>query len=284
VASQHLLAMCEAEGVVLRARRGRGPEVPFSRNDFTLHEKHGKLCLIGACLDGFLLTMRSMEYLSATVTFDPLTALSRADVKTSEDGTRGVMFVKRYKGDKTHEWPAKEFSHAVGGALCALAVRLAYEKLNPVPEGADPAAVPYWQLPSGTPVTRARLQSFLQAHMRLQGAPEKRCTSPTLCGREEPLRFWRLVCRYHRSSLMARHDPALRFVNEAAVGLCFHATRWHVVTGCGVGREEVLEGIHYETWLRLVWGGQFRPVLLPPTCAKRMSWAGITLRHGTSCT
>ena len=47
-------------------------------------------------------------------------------------------------------------------------------------------------------------------------------------------------------------DPALRFVNEAAVGLCFHATRlvqltrWHVVTRCGVGREEVLDGIHYE--------------------------------------
>ena len=33
VAPQHLLAMCEAEGVVLRARHGRGPEVSFKRND-----------------------------------------------------------------------------------------------------------------------------------------------------------------------------------------------------------------------------------------------------------
>jgi hypothetical protein len=86
VAPQHLLAICEAEGVVLRARRGRGPEVSFSRNDLTQHEKHGKLCLIGACLDGFLLTMRSMEYLSATTTFDPLTALSRADVPRTDLG------------------------------------------------------------------------------------------------------------------------------------------------------------------------------------------------------
>jgi hypothetical protein len=79
----------------------------------------------------------------------------------------------------------------------------------------------------------------------------------------------------HGEMGLSGHDPALRFVNEAAVGLCFHATRWHVVTRCGVRREEVLEGIHYETWLGLVWGLKFRPVLLPPTYAKRMPWAGI---------
>jgi hypothetical protein len=106
--------------------------------------------------------------------------LSRADVRISEDGTRGVMFIKRYKGDKTHEWPAKEFSQAVGGSLCALAVRLAYERLNPVPVGADPASIPHWQLPSGQPVTRSKLQSFLQSHMKRQGAPDKLYKSHSL--------------------------------------------------------------------------------------------------------
>jgi hypothetical protein len=140
------------------------------------------------------------------------------------------MFVKRYKGDKTHEWPAKEFSHAVGGTLCALAVRLAYEKLNPVLEGADPASVPYWQLPSGTPVTRAKLQSFLQTHMKQQGAPEKlykphslrKGGATALLAAGVPLPQIQLMARWVSPN---EHDSALRFVNEGAVGLCFHATR-----------------------------------------------------------
>jgi hypothetical protein len=67
VAPQHLLAVFAKEGVTLTARKGQGPLVTFAQ-DFAPHEKHGKLCLLGACLDGFLLTMRSMEFLSATKT------------------------------------------------------------------------------------------------------------------------------------------------------------------------------------------------------------------------
>jgi hypothetical protein len=179
VAPQHLLAMCAKEGVALTARRGQGPLVTFAQ-DFAPHEKHDKLCLLGACSDGFLLAMRRMEFLSTTTKFDPLTALSRADVMISADGSRGVMHVKRYKGDKRHNWPAKVFSPAIGGVLCALAIRLEYGRLNPVPAGSDPAAIPYWQLPSGTPLTRARLQTFLQMHMKAQGAPEKYYKSHSL--------------------------------------------------------------------------------------------------------
>jgi hypothetical protein len=61
---------------------------------------------------------------------------------------------------------------------------------------------------------------------------------------------------------LSEHDAAVRFVNGGAAGRCFHTTRWHVVTRCGVGREEVLEGTHYEAWLRLVGGRRFRPVFL----------------------
>jgi hypothetical protein len=72
------------------------------------------------------------------------------------------------------------FSPAIGGVLCALAIRLEYERVNPVPTGSDPATIPYWQLPSGTPVARARLQTFLQMHMKAQGAPEKLYKSHSL--------------------------------------------------------------------------------------------------------
>ena len=168
-------------------------------------------------------------------------------------------------GDETHEWPAKEFSHAVGGTLCALAVRLTYAGYSSKAAVFSPS--PY----APAKCTGEAVQVSLSAEGRSHRASGGRCafaTDPT-----------------HGEMGLSDHDPALRFVNEAAVGLCFHATRWHVVTGCGVGSEEVLlEGMHYETWLGLVWGRQFRPVLLPSTCANRMSWAGITLRHDTSCT
>jgi hypothetical protein len=139
-----MLNMCEAEGVVLTARPGQGPLVTFAQ-DFSPAEQQTKVCYIRACFDGFLLTMRSMEYLSKTKTFDKLEVLSRADVVISPGGTRGSMFIKRYRGDKKQQWPAKQFSPALGGKLCALALRLVYEELNPVPWGVGigRAAVPY---------------------------------------------------------------------------------------------------------------------------------------------
>jgi hypothetical protein len=83
----------------------------------------------------------------------------------SNDGTTGVMFIKRYKGDKKQQWPAKQFSPAVGGKLCALALRLVYERLNPVPWNVDPSTVPYWQLPDTLPLTRTNLLSFFCKHI-----------------------------------------------------------------------------------------------------------------------
>ena len=97
------------------------------------------------------------------------------------------------------------------------------------------------------------IQVSFSAEGRCHGTPDGWCAVAT-----DPA---------HGEVGLSEHDPALRFVNEGAVGLCFHATRWHVVTRCGVGREEVLDGIHYEAWLRLVWGRRFHPVLLPATVA-----------------
>ena len=94
-----------------------------------------------------------------------LEALSRADVVVGSNGTTGVMFIKRYKGDKKQQWPAKQFSPAVGGKLCALALRLVYERLNPVPWNVDPSTVPYWQLPDTLPLTRTNLLSFFCKHI-----------------------------------------------------------------------------------------------------------------------
>jgi hypothetical protein len=87
------------------------------------------------------------------------------------------MHVKRFKGDKQN-WLAKVFSPAIGDSI-----RLEYERLHPVPmgsAGSDPATIPNWQLPSGSPLTKARLQTFLQMHMEAQGAPEELCKSHSL--------------------------------------------------------------------------------------------------------
>jgi hypothetical protein len=75
------------------------------------------------------------------------------------------------KGDRDHQWPVKQLAPACGGKLCCLAVRLAYEEINPVPAGVPPACVPYWQQVDGRLITRARLQSYLQMHMKRMGAP-----------------------------------------------------------------------------------------------------------------
>ena len=179
VAPQPLLDMCENEGVVLTARPDQGPLVTFA-HDYSLEDKLRKLCYLGACFDGLLLTMRSMEYLSKSKKFDRMEALSRADVVIGSNGTTGVMFIKRHKGDKKQQWPAKQFSPAFRGKLCALALRLVYERLNPVPWNIDPSTVPYWQLPDTLPLTRTNLQSFLQAHMTRMGAPAKLYKSHSL--------------------------------------------------------------------------------------------------------
>ena len=173
VAPQHLLNIAEYEGIILTPQHGRGPRVSFARDYFTDTQKQMKLAYFGACLDGWVLTMRSMEYLSKGDTFNPLAELSRADVRYNDDYTGGAMFIKRYKGDKNHKWPVKQLAPAKGGRLCCLAVRLAYENINPVPLGTPLASVPYWQQPDGRPITRTRLQNFLQAHMKRMGAPEQ---------------------------------------------------------------------------------------------------------------
>jgi hypothetical protein len=153
--------------------------VSFSR-DFPTDVKQSKLAYFGACLDGWVLTMRSMEYLSKGDSFNPVAELSRADVRYNADASAGAMFIKRYKGDRGHQWPVKRLAHARGGKLCCLAVRLAYEEINPVRAGVLPASVPYWQQPDGRPITRARLQNYLQVHMTRMGAPAKLYKSHSL--------------------------------------------------------------------------------------------------------
>ena len=168
VAPQHLLAIADNIGIVLTARQRQGPLVTF-KQDFPTRDKQAKLAYFGACLDGFLLTMRCMEFTSKSATkFDCMTELSRADVLYNKSGG-GHLHTKRYKGDKRHVWPAKILAPAVGGRLCCMAVRRLYEHLNPVPVGTDPSRVPYWQLADGSAVTRERLQQFIQSHMSILG-------------------------------------------------------------------------------------------------------------------
>ena len=50
-----------------------------------------------------------------------------------------------------------------------MAIRLLYERLFPVPFDEHPHLIPYWQLPDKSPVTRSRLQAFLQSHMMKMG-------------------------------------------------------------------------------------------------------------------
>ena len=175
IAPQHLLGIAEFIGISLEARYGRGPRVSFSGR-FTRAEQQTKLAYFGACLDGYLLTCRVSEFTSKKPkVFDCLTELSRADLwydAANPDGA-GWLHTKRYKNDKRKRWPAKELGPAVGGQLCCMAVRKAYELINPVPEGVDPARVPYWQLPDGSAMTRKWLQDFLQLHMARMGFDPK---------------------------------------------------------------------------------------------------------------
>jgi hypothetical protein len=175
VAPQHLLTIAHNEGIIIEARPGRGPLVYFA-TPLTLSrfEQHRRLCLFGALVDGFCLTMRSMEYLSQkTRSFNSLAALSRADVVYSPDRTCGQMFVKRYKGDSKVSWPNKQLAFAIGGKLCTMTFRLMYEKLNPLQPGVCAMEIPYWQLPDGSCLTRSRLQSYLQVQLRTMGVPDK---------------------------------------------------------------------------------------------------------------
>jgi hypothetical protein len=101
-----------------------------------------KLAYFGACLDGWVLTMRSMEYLFKGGAYNPLAELSHADVRYNADRTAGAMFIKRYKGDKNHECGrSSNYPRQKGERLCCLAVRLAYDELNPVPVGTPLASV-----------------------------------------------------------------------------------------------------------------------------------------------
>ena len=59
-------------------------------------------------------------------------------------------------------------------------MRLAYEEINPVPDGTPLVSVPYWLQPDGRPITRTRLQNFLQAHMKRMGTPEQLYKSHSL--------------------------------------------------------------------------------------------------------
>jgi hypothetical protein len=94
-----------------------------------------------------------MEYLS-----------QKTDVVYRADGTRGQMFIKRYKGDSKTTWPNKQLAFAIGGKLCTMTFRLMYEQLNPLQQGVCAMETPYWQLPGGSFLTRSRLlQSYIHA-------------------------------------------------------------------------------------------------------------------------
>jgi len=170
VAPQHLLRIAATEGIVITAQCNRMPHVKFSCN-FSRDEQRVKLAYVGACFDGFVLTMRASEFVSRTTTFDPLTELSRADVgyDNVRAPTKGWLHTKRYKGDRVHDWPNKTLAPALGGQLCSMAIRLLYERLFPVPTNEFAHLTPYWQLPDKSPVTRSRLQAFLQSHMMQMG-------------------------------------------------------------------------------------------------------------------
>jgi hypothetical protein len=248
VAPQPLLDMCENEGVVLTARPDQGPLVTFA-HDYSLEDKLRKLCYLGACFDGLLLTMRSMEYLSKSKKFDRMEALSRADVVIGSNGTTGVMFIKRHKGDKKQQWPAKQFSPAFRGKLCALALRLVYERLNPVPWNIDPSTVPYWQLPDTLPLTRTNLQSFLQAHMTRMGAPAKLYKSHSLrkggvtalLAAGVPLPQIQLMARWVSPNMTQLYAS---LTSHNLFGARVPVDRQAEPTGPGGERSEVLASVH----------------------------------------
>jgi hypothetical protein len=83
---------------------------------------------------------------------------------------------------------------------------LEYERVDPVPMGSDPATISYWQLPSGAPVTRARLQTFLQMHMKAQGAPGKYYKSPNMAELYAPLTTQRLDPAFSCLGVMSSLD------------------------------------------------------------------------------
>jgi hypothetical protein len=56
-----------------------------------------------------------------------LNELSRADVVYRTDGTRGEMFIKRYKIDSKVSWPNKQLAFAIGGKLYTMAFRLSID-------------------------------------------------------------------------------------------------------------------------------------------------------------
>jgi hypothetical protein len=174
VAPQHLLKIAEREDIIIVAHPGRGPEVYFA-TPLSRPEQHRRLCHFGALVDGFCLTMRSMEYLSQRArVFNSLAALSRANVVYTSDRTRGQMFIKRYKGDsKVVSWPNKQPAFAIGGKLCTMTSRLMYEKINPLQPGVCAMEIPYWPLPDGSCLTRSRLQAYLQEHLLAIGVPAK---------------------------------------------------------------------------------------------------------------
>jgi hypothetical protein len=78
--------------IIIVARPGMGPAASFAP-PLSIFERHRRLCLFGALIDGFCLTTRNMEYLSQkTSKFNCLAELPAG-------GSCGQMFIKRYKGD-----------------------------------------------------------------------------------------------------------------------------------------------------------------------------------------
>jgi hypothetical protein len=180
VAPQHLLGIADREGIVIEAVAGRGPIVYFA-SPLSVSERHRRLCLFGALIDGFCLTMRSMEYLSKVSSkSNCLAALSRADVINSADSKTGQMIIKRYKGDAKHKWPNKQLAFAIGGKLCTMAFRRLYQALNPLRPGSVAMEIPYWQLPDGSCLVRTRLQGYMQSQLADMKVPAKLYKSHSL--------------------------------------------------------------------------------------------------------
>jgi hypothetical protein len=151
VTPQHLVEIARREDIIIVARPGMGPAVSFA-SPLSHVERHRRLCFFGALVDGFCLTMRSMEYLAQkTREFNSLAELSRADVVYRADGTRGEMFIKSYKSDSKVSWPNKQLAFAIGGKLYTMAFRLMYEHSS---TPSNRASVP-WKSRTGSSPTAA---------------------------------------------------------------------------------------------------------------------------------
>jgi hypothetical protein len=100
-------------------------------------------------------------------------------------------------------------------------VRKLYEEINPVPDEVDKQMVPYWQMPDGSPVTRERLQSFIQLHMQRMGCKASVYIQDTLlaegrCHCHVGSRCVVATDPAHGAVVVAKHGATVRAADDAA--------------------------------------------------------------------